>query len=227
MEKDLEKFNQILSSRNAWFVIYLAVLTTMSLVWAKQNYIHKASLKRIVTQSEVDPEIAPPKSQESIDTAMKLFDIKLPAYTPQPTYDAGLKDRGLTTSHLLSGEITVTIGPAAFESWALLGSTLAHEIEIHCRQPLTLVLIGDFLGFDGTGIAEREAYEHELASRDRFQLSALDSEAIQETMNFYYPRRQFSLHIASSVQTWLSTFRETPNYSASSTNTDTTETIQR
>ena len=81
----------------------------------------------------------------------------------------------------------VTVGPAAFESWGLLGSTLAHELEVHCQQNFTYIRLLDLLGLDGTLKAEREAYQHELSNAGRFHLGEVERENIKATMDFYYP----------------------------------------
>ena len=78
-------------------------------------------------------------------------------------------------------------GPVAFESWALLGSTLAHEIEIHCEQSFLLIRLMDTVGFSGTLSAEREAYMHEISNRERFNLSEYEIANIRNTMNYFYP----------------------------------------
>ena len=82
----------------------------------------------------------------------------------------------------------MTIGPAAFASWSLLGSTLAHELEVHCRQNFTLIRMQDLMGAQGTLKAERDAYAHELAHAERFNLSKIERMNIQATMDFYYPK---------------------------------------
>lgn len=133
------------------------------------------------------PETMPEISQESIDIAIAMFGIEVPNPMNYPTLDTALLDRGTTTRDTLSGEAIVHIGPSAFTSWGLLGSTLAHELEIHCRQNLTLITTLDLLHLDGTGMAEREGYSHELKNARRFGLSHFDRILIRETRDYYYP----------------------------------------
>jgi hypothetical protein len=211
VEQNTDKLHQVLSSRNAWIMAYLVAAIGMCLAWAKQSFSHYQVMDSIVSQTAVDLDMPPEMTQESIDLAMKIFAIKLPANTSHPTFDPALKDRGLTVSHPLSGDISVTIGPAAFENWALLGSTLAHEVEIHCRQPLLLVMIADFLGVDGTGIAEREAYRYELANQERFKLDSWDARAIEDTMNHFYPERSLANNLISSAKSWISSSDSVPD----------------
>ncbi|RYZ81305.1 MAG: hypothetical protein EOP04_24245 [Proteobacteria bacterium] len=104
-----------------------------------------------------------------------------------------LEDRGLTTLNGYGKKLEVTIGPAAFTSWAVLGSTLAHEVEIHCNQNFSLIRMKDMLGLEGTNGAEREAYMHELSNSDRFKLKEADQASIRETMEYYYPAREGAL----------------------------------
>src|SRR5690606_25474533 len=99
------------------------------------------------------------------------------------------------------------IGPSAFASWALLGSTLAHEIEVHCHQNFTLIRLFDIAGWEGTENAEREAYAHELAHADRFGLTSDDRYSIAQTLQYYYPERKLpdslSARLGRSVGRWL------------------------
>ncbi len=148
-------------------------------------------LKQTVTV--VPPSSKPPMTQESIDIAMEMFNIQVPKNADAPKLDMKLEDRGLTTLNGYGKKLEVTIGPAAFTSWAVLGSTLAHEVEIHCNQNFSLIRMKDMLGLDGTNGAEREAYLHELSNSDRFKLKEADQASIRETMDYYYPVRENAL----------------------------------
>jgi hypothetical protein len=133
------------------------------------------------------PATVPPQGQEAIDLALLFFGIRVPANAEHPVFDAELGDRGLTTRGAFFKKARVSIGPAAFANWALLGSTLAHELEVHCNQNLLAIYVMDAVGLDGTGEAERQAYAHELRHAKRFGLPISDSELIADTMEFYYP----------------------------------------
>ncbi|RZA10253.1 MAG: hypothetical protein EOP10_35110 [Proteobacteria bacterium] len=135
----------------------------------------------------VPPSSKPPMTQESINMAMEMFAIKVPKNANSPTLDMALEDRGLTTLNGWGQKLEVTVGPAAFTSWAVLGSTLAHEIEIHCNQNFALIRMKDMIGLDGTNGAEREAYMHELSNSDRFHLKDADQSSIRATMDYFYP----------------------------------------
>ena len=122
-----------------------------------------------------------------------MFNIKVPANVKPPFFDPNLEDRGLTTLRGWGHKLEVSVGPAAFESWGLLGSTLAHEIEIHCNQNFTLIRAMDLVGMEGTFNAEREAYNHELKNAKRFHLSEIEQTNIKATLDFYYPSEESRL----------------------------------
>ena len=133
----------------------------------------------------------PAPGQAAIDRALALYHISVPNNTDHPTYDAELADRGLTSvggmAGIFGGKFQVTIGPAAFTSWALLASTLAHEIEGHCHQKVGLVML-----LQKENEAEREAYQLELNGAKRFGLSSLELADISEVKEFYYPLKNRS-----------------------------------
>lgn len=147
---------------------------------------------------------SPTLSQESINTAIQYFKIKIPANINTPTFDPNLPDRGLTIRRGSMSKPIVTIGPDAFSSWALLGSTLAHEVEIHCRQNFIAIHLMDLAGIDGTGFAEREAYGYELRHAKRFGLAPYDQDLIRSTANYYFPRSNFRLAEIPSVKFLMS-----------------------
>ncbi len=152
------------------------------------------------------PSEAPSISDESIRAAMKMFQIHVPANVAFPKLDSQLEDRGITSKGLFSNYYKVYVGPSAFESWALLGSTLAHEIEIHCQQSFLLISLLDQFGFDGTGAAERPAYMHEIHNAERFGLSSSDIYLIHNTVESYYPPNEVIAQKSSlrnRVGTWL------------------------
>jgi hypothetical protein len=152
----------------------------------------------------VAPKMKPAVAQESIDLALELYGISVPGNVEHPILDAELKDRGLTTRSAFLEKAQVSIGPSAFTSWALLGSTLAHEIEVHCQQNFFTIYVMDTLGLDGTGEAERQAYAHELRNATRFGLDAADADLIADTMEFYYPAHVAGrASIPGKVRTWM------------------------
>lgn len=136
------------------------------------------------------PAGAPTVTQSSIAVAVKSFGIRLPKNINGPFFDPKLEDRGLTLRQGLASDPLVLIGREAFSSWGMLGSTLAHEIEVHCRQNFLAIHLQNLAGFDGTGMAEREAYRYELANAERFGLASYDRELIRSTMSYFYPEQE-------------------------------------
>lgn len=149
------------------------------------------------------PEGTPPVTQESIELAITMYDIKIPENAFMPRLDLTLEDRGLTRRATWSDKSEVTIGPAAFTSWALLGSTIAHEVEVHCHQNFMLIFLMDGMGLDGTGEAERQAYFHELKNASRFGLAAQDARLIADTVDYFYPEDHRNVRFTSSIKGWL------------------------
>jgi len=161
--------------------------------------------KDVAESVVVAPEGAPPITQESIDLAMQIYGINLPSGTEPPMLDLNMQDRGLTTRSPILDKARVTIGPAAFSSWALLGSTLAHEIEVHCQQNFFAIYVMDLIGLDGTGAAERQAYIHELSHAQRFGTLDDDAKMIADTVAFYYPEAEAKINVslAAPVKSWV------------------------
>jgi hypothetical protein len=144
-------------------------------------------------------------SQASIDLALVLFGIEVPSTADHPQLDVELRDRGLTSRAAFMDKAHVTVGPAAFTSWGLLGSTLAHELEVHCHQNFLAIYVMDLLGLDGTGAAERQAYVHELRNARRFSLEVADAQMIADTVDYYYPDNATGpgVVVPRSVRSWL------------------------
>jgi hypothetical protein len=58
---------------------------------------------------------------------------------------------------------------------------------------------------DGVSVAEREAYQYEIAGAARFQLRPSDVQLISETVDYYYP--EDSTHtppnLGGKLRSWL------------------------
>ncbi|MFZ9521620.1 MAG: hypothetical protein ACO3A4_14190 [Silvanigrellaceae bacterium] len=170
----------------------------------------------------------PEQNQETIDIAMTMYSIERSSTVDGPDFDPALSDRGLTTGGLILPQKRVTIGPAAFTSWGVLGSTLAHEIEVHVPQSFFKVVATDqwmqwsltarriagkvfpalapgpkeLFENDGTWAAERAAYLHEIRNAKRFGLSQEELGSIWRVMDYYYPseKKGESSHLSASSQ---------------------------
>lgn len=175
----------------AFRAFYLSTLV-FGIGWAAYQAHDRRAIELTYLSAVADVPVMPPDgppevSQASIDLAMAMFGIAVPSSADWPILDTKIEDRGLTTRGAFLHKAEVSIGPAAFSSWALLGSTLAHELEIHCEQNFLFIYLMDLVGLDGTGEAERQAYRHEIANAKRFGLPGYEKILIAETMDYYYP----------------------------------------
>ena len=149
----------------------------------------------------------PSISRESVMKALEEFKINLPKNVNGPFIDSNMNDRGMTMRKGALTSATVYLGPEAFASWALLGSTLAHEIEIHCRQNFLSIHFQNMAGIDSIGAAEREAYGYELANASRFGLSDYDQALIRSTSSYYYPVKTSAIAEGlKPVRSWIDRF---------------------
>ncbi len=193
----------------------LGIVSAISLA-TKEIGSQQAFHESMISVPVIPPTRRPIPSQEDLEIALALYSIDVPNYLSKPVFDPDLEDRGLTTGSTLHGPNSVYAGPAAFTSWAILGSTLGHEIEVHGRQNfLAIALQDDFFrlvanisqsGFAlasivrttdkpawnmcngcGTLQAEREAYGYEIANANRFGLSHEEVRLIRQVMDTYYP----------------------------------------
>jgi len=82
---------------------------------------------------------------------------------------------------------TVKLDASAFDSGAgRLGSTLAHEIEVHVNEQLEKDRW--YEGKVGADLNQVEAYDHQLATAERFGLSDEEVEEIRSKRDEYYDR---------------------------------------
>ncbi len=121
---------------------------------------------------------------DNVKKALIHFKIKVPSQVEiyiEPNLPDDIRAvTTLTNQH----KLVVSIGPAAFSSFAMLGSTLAHELEIHCQQNIYKIKLDSDLfdnHFEQEKIAERFAYQHEINNKERFGLSYQEIEFIKQT----------------------------------------------
>lgn len=168
------------------FVVLFLVVGSTYIAWQAsqkaENY-RKAWTRVVVKAPQSPPELG----QDSIDLAIAMFGIKVPSGAMYPRFERDLVDRGVTVKSTFLDHNKVSIGPAAFSSWGLLGSTLAHELEVHCEQSFFAVWFLDLIGMGGTDLAERHAYLYEIKNKKRFGLKTSEAAMITETLEFYYP----------------------------------------
>lgn len=120
----------------------------------------------------------PPPSDAAIATSLAHFGIETRSHVTVQ-FAPELTERGRTQWQVTSQDVQVLIGPAAFSSWGLLGSTLAHELEVHCQQNLTMIGVFEWLGLPARQSAEDEAYRYELSQAQRFGLDAAEVHQIK------------------------------------------------
>jgi hypothetical protein len=189
-----------------FFLATCALVFGFVLAYARADVEEERVFRRSMGAIKVTPPAGAPKpSQESVDLAIAMFGIEIPPSALHPEFDPKLEDRGLTTRATFMDRAKVTIGPAAFASWGLLGSTLAHELEVHCNQSFAVIWLLDLLRMDGVAVAEREAYQYEIAGAERFSLDASDVQLISETVEYYYPEEKprITAGLGGSLRSWL------------------------
>jgi hypothetical protein len=144
------------------FFLYLckSLLIVGLIVYANHKLENENEFKNSASSIdiEMDYEWVPELDQSSIDLALAVFSIRIPNNASDPMLNKDISDRGITFKRSIDELFQVEIGPAAFSSWSLLGSTLAHEVEVHCNQDFLAIYFLDVLGFEGTALAERSAY---------------------------------------------------------------------
>ena len=183
------------------FIITLFYFCFLSF-FEQEKYIsmqHNMSLIKVTY-----PEETPNMTQENIDLAMSLFSINKNENTNYPILVPDLNFRGLTVGESFSKNREIFIGNMAFDSWGILGSTLAHEIEIHSNQSFLQIEILNYIDtlrripavlfaksnksktIDdlkiGTYLAEKEAYQYEIDLKDRFNLTKKEVKSIKYTL---------------------------------------------
>lgn len=171
-------------------VLFLVVILAWVLICSIYSYsIQLENKKYELLDHSVNAEILTPINinQKSILLAMNAYSIKAPKECMNPSLNLDLEDRGITVKQPWKDDYTVEIGPLAFENWSVLGSTLAHEIEVHCNQNFVLINLLNIVGLDGTGFAERSAYNYEIVNQDRFGTSSQDILSLNSIREHYYP----------------------------------------
>ena len=107
-------------------------------------------------------------------SAMHYFGIKPAAGTVTINYKADFKDYGeiIHDVHEPAHGIVI-LGPSAYKTWAHLGSTLGHEIEVHWNRQM-LQCLCNAVGSHEHDRWEMQAYKYNIESAQRFGNSAED-----------------------------------------------------
>ena len=184
-------FTITISTKIVGFAVLLTLVALGITVLAKEINKHymveRLESGRIFQSVHFSDDIKLQPSVENIDLAMSIFAIDRPKKLLGPKLNLNISDRGLTFGSSLNESKEVEIGPPAFTSWSILGSTLGHEIEVHCKQSFGLIWMSELFHLQGTVIAERQAYEYEENNAMRFGLSGFEKSQIKATKEYHYP----------------------------------------
>lgn len=184
-------FTITISTKIVGFAVLLTIVALGITVLAKEINKHymveRLQSGRIFQSVHFSDDIKLQPSEENIDLAMNIFAIDRPKKLLGPKLNLNISDRGLTFGSSLNESKEVEIGPPAFTSWSILGSTLGHEIEVHCKQSFGLIWMSELFHLQGTLIAERQAYEYEENNAMRFGLSGFEKSQIKATKEYHYP----------------------------------------
>ena len=166
----------------AFFCLYIVILCKVASNQKEAFFENQENV-----EIKLDYSTKPSVTMESIHLAMMAFGIESPAGMDGPyLVKEGLIEngyyRGLTVAEGWK-PTAVYIYESAFESWGLLGSTLAHEIEVHYNQRF---LFAKFMGLitlsdKWENLLEAEAYNHEVVNQERFGLTISEVFRIKET----------------------------------------------
>lgn len=118
------------------------------------------------------------KKQEALDKALEVFAIDT-SHAKSITYDSSVSGEGAAQK-----DGTVGIGDDAFKSPGWLASSAGHEVEVHVSQQAHLGKW--YTGAIGTPLQEVQAYDYEVASGDRYGLSADEKKDVADRRDDHY-----------------------------------------
>lgn len=207
--KTASKKKVIALARFVEVLLGVTAVTAVLSVAQAEHYAREDFFSRSVEIPVEAPDTRPEPGQDALDLAIMIFNVSVPDSVATLTYDSDLTDRGKTITNLILRDVHIKIGPAAFSSWAMLGSTLAHEVEIHANQNFLLIYFMDRLGMHGTESAERLAYHYELANVRRFGHTDSELRSINDILAINYPREYLpadeyqGIFTAKPISTWF------------------------
>ncbi len=102
-----------------------------------------------------------------------------------------MREREAATFLDQDGTVRVEIGDLAFGSAAELGSTIGHEVEVHVNRQIAKGVHYPMSDEQGWLIQELEAYDYELANKDRYGLSADEVNVLKTRRAIFYRRLQW------------------------------------
>lgn len=112
------------------------------------------------------------------------------------SFSEDLHDRGSArVGHaFFAARCDVTIGPMAFLSEEVLASTLAHEVEVHCKQGIKRFFLSE-------EELEKEAYDHEIKNQARFKTSDSFVAEVRDLYRLNYEDARIHLAADNSMGT--------------------------
>ena len=119
--------------------------------------------------------------------AISAYSIKIPEHIQYVKFNKDLMDRGMIIGDWSNKNAKIYIGQPAFSSWAILGSTIAHEAEVHGSQSFLAIGLLDLIFNRGIISAETVAYNYEISNSKRFGLSKKEIAEIEHTKNHHFP----------------------------------------
>ncbi len=119
------------------------------------------------------------KYQKAINKTIEYYEIDVSNVKGKVTYDSSLA--GAETSS--DGSVELGSGHITSPGW--LASSIAHETEVHVNEQAEE---GNWYTDepDGINIQECEAYDYEIANKDRFGLTDDEVKSLEKTRKAYY-----------------------------------------
>lgn len=148
-----------------------------------------SELKKRISELSTDEQNARTRAgelkQQAIEFAIKVYQIDV-TKAKKVVYDSSVIGEALTVPGHRGEPPTIRVGNQAFSSAPMLGSTLAHESEIHVgKQERRGRWYNDPIG---KPLQEVEAYDFEIASHERFDLSSKDLADLQARRKHHYDK---------------------------------------
>jgi hypothetical protein len=126
--------------------------------------------------------------QAAIEHAIVAYGIDVSAVPSGVHYSphGAMRDREGVTLVDRDGTLRVLVGDLAFGSAGWLGSTIAHEVEVHVNRQIAKGAQARAGDEQGQSIDEVEAYDFELAGQARFGLGGDEQRLVRQRRAAFY-----------------------------------------
>ena len=130
--------------------------------------------------------------QTAIDHAIVTYGINVRAVPMGVHYapHGRMRDREGATILDRDGTVRVQIGDLAFASAGWLGSTIAHEVEVHVNRQIAMGRHAPASDEEGASIEEIEAYDFEIANQARFGVQPDEEKLVHRRRMAFYLKLQ-------------------------------------